>query len=84
MGMRFPFGVMEMFWNYLEVVERGHSECTRSHFKMVSFMLWEFHLNKKKKSDSMIQKRKDQSFIPKVRLPIQGIKVTAHGREMST
>lgn len=46
------FEVMKMFWNLVEVVVMQHHECTKCHqtvhFKTVSFMLCEIHLNLKR------------------------------------
>ena len=31
MGVGFPFGVMKIFWNLIEVVVAQHYECTKCH-----------------------------------------------------
>lgn len=50
MNMGFYCGVMEVFGNQIEVVVAQcceYSKCHRiAHFKTVSYMLCEFHLNK--------------------------------------
>lgn len=42
-------GMMRMFWKYIEVVVARHRENAKCrwivHFKMVNFMLYEFHLS---------------------------------------
>ena len=50
MGTGFPFGVVEMFWNSVEVIVAQHGEWTQCHqifhLKMTNFMLREFPLSK--------------------------------------
>lgn len=50
MDNEFYFGVMEMFWDLVEVMVAQHCECCKCHcivhIKIVSFMLCEFYLNK--------------------------------------
>lgn len=55
MGMGFPFGVMEMFWNQTEVVVIQHRECTTRHrnagfnvVNVVAFTLGVCHHNQDK------------------------------------
>lgn len=51
MGTGFSFRVMKMLQNQVEVVVAQHCQCTEYpviiHFKMVSLVFCEFHLNKK-------------------------------------
>lgn len=55
MGTEFSLGVIKMFWNLIEVVVAKHCEGTKRHwivhFKMVNFVLCDFHLNKEKRQD---------------------------------
>ena len=54
MGASFPFGMMKMFWNQIELIVAHHCECANYHgtvhFTMVkmNFMLCQFYLNLKK------------------------------------
>ena len=49
----FPFGVMEMFWNWIKMIVAQYDEYSKCywiiHVKMVDFMLCEFYFTKKKK-----------------------------------
>lgn len=49
MGMWFPFRMMKMFWNWIEVMVVQHCWGTKYywlvHFKRVTFMVSEFNLN---------------------------------------
>lgn len=49
----FPFGVMEMFWNWIKMIVAQYDEYSKCyriiHVKMVNFMLCEFYFTKKKK-----------------------------------
>ena len=44
------FGKMKVFWNSVHVAVAQHCEGTKYHriihFKVVNFVLWDFHLNK--------------------------------------
>lgn len=55
MGLELPFGTMKIFWDQIEVVFTQNCECTKWHwifrFKMANFMLHEFHLKKKIRSN---------------------------------
>ena len=47
MGTGLPFGVMKVFWIWIEVVVAQYCECTRRcwiDFKMVNFVLCDLHL----------------------------------------
>ena len=50
-GLAFCFGMMEMFWNFIEVAVVQQCECPRCHricyLEMINPILHEFHLNKK-------------------------------------
>lgn len=45
MGLSFPFGVMKMFWNQIEMLFEQHCERTKchriAHDETVNFMLYE-------------------------------------------
>lgn len=47
-GWGFDFGMVEMFWNYIEMVIAQQLEYAKyhwlAHFKMIHFRLCEFHL----------------------------------------
>lgn len=49
MGTGSPLWVMQRFWNETGAVVAQHCECSKCHeiihFKMVNYMLCEFHLN---------------------------------------
>lgn len=51
----FPFGVMEMFWNWIKMIVAQYDEYSKCyriiHVKMVNFMLCEFYFTKKKKKN---------------------------------
>lgn len=47
----------------------GRCECTRSRFTMDTFVVWEFHLNKKKKVTACSRKGKTGVLFPKPDFP---------------
>lgn len=47
------------------MMDRGHCDCTGSHFTTDAFVVWEFHLNKKKKGTVCSRKGKTGVLLPK-------------------
>lgn len=52
-------------------MDRGHCECTGSHFTTDAFVVWEFHLNKKKKGTVCSSKGKTGVLLPKPDFPLE-------------